>query len=85
MALAPPLLPRSPKSSLKSRFALRWSPTSKQCKKKPDFVDLEAKIIYELKPFNKNGLRSGTKQLAKYKPLLEQKYGGTFITILEFY
>lgn len=52
---------------------------------RPDFVDLEAKIIYELKPFNKNGLRSGTKQLAKYKPLLEQKYGGTFTTILEFY
>jgi|GEM_PF-2275697 hypothetical protein len=52
---------------------------------RPDFVDLEAKIIYELKPFNKNGFRSGTKQLAKYKPLLEKQFGGEFKTVLEFY
>jgi hypothetical protein len=52
---------------------------------RPDFVDLGTKTIYELKPFNPRGIQMGTQQLNKYKFLFEQKYGGTWNTILDFY
>jgi RHS repeat-associated protein len=52
---------------------------------RPDFVDFGTKTIYELKPFNPRQIQLGTKQLNNYKSLFEQKYGGTWNTILEHY
>ncbi|EKB04389.1 hypothetical protein HMPREF9716_03301, partial [Myroides odoratus CIP 103059] len=52
---------------------------------RPDFVDFGTKTIYELKPFNPRGIRSGTKQLNNYKSLFEQNYGGTWKTVLDHY
>jgi hypothetical protein len=52
---------------------------------RPDFVDLSTKTIYELKPFNPRSIQMGTQQLSKYKFLFEQKYGGTWNTVLDFY
>lgn len=52
---------------------------------RPDFVDFGTKTIYELKPFNLRGIQMGTQQLNKYKSLFEQKYGGTWNTVLDLY
>ena len=52
---------------------------------RPDFVDFGTKTIYELKPFNPNGIKMGTQQLEKYKALFEQTYGGTWKTVLDLY
>lgn len=52
---------------------------------RPDYVDFTTKTIYELKPFNPRGIQLGTKQLNNYKSLFEQKYGGTWNTVLDFY
>ena len=55
---------------------------------RPDFVDLDNYIIYELKPANKNSILRGYKQLDKYKYLFD-KYrpvrNGEWQTILELY
>ena len=48
---------------------------------RPDYVDFDSKIIYELKPFNLKSIKSGIKQLQKYN----QKLGGGFKMILEVY
>ena len=48
---------------------------------RPDYVDFDNKIIYELKPFNPKSIKSGIKQLQKYN----QKLGGGFKMILEVY
>jgi len=52
---------------------------------RPDFVDFGTKTIYELKPFNPQGIQLGTKQLNNYKSLFEQNYGGTWNTVLDHY
>jgi hypothetical protein len=52
---------------------------------RPDFVDFNTRTIYELKPFNPRGIRSGEMQLEKYKKLFEERYGPGWSTILEFY
>jgi hypothetical protein len=52
---------------------------------RPDFVDFGTKTIYELKPFNPRQIQLGTKQLNNYKSLFEQKYGGTWKTVLDTY
>lgn len=52
---------------------------------RPDFVDFNTKTIFELKPFNPRGIKSGTKQLEKYKSIFDDKYGGDWKTVLEFY
>ncbi|RHL74994.1 hypothetical protein DWZ99_20145, partial [Odoribacter splanchnicus] len=36
-----------------------------------DFLDIENKIIYELKPFNPRSIKGGIKQLHEYKRELE--------------
>ena len=46
-----------------------------------DFLDDAGKVIYELKPFNKNGLKAGIKQLRRYNNAL----GGNYSMVLEFY
>jgi RHS repeat-associated protein len=52
---------------------------------RPDFVDIATRTIYELKPFNPNGIRRGTRQLEKAKALFESTRGGTWNTVLDFY
>ena len=55
---------------------------------RPDFVDFDNHIIYELKPANKNSILRGYKQLDKYKYLFD-KYrpvrNGEWQTILDLY
>ena len=53
---------------------------------RPDFVDFGTNTIFELKPFNKNGFKTGTKQLEKYKVAFEKHYpGSTWNTLLQHY
>ena len=48
---------------------------------RPDYVDFDNKIIYELKPINPRSVRSGVRQLQKYN----QALGGGFTMRLELY
>ncbi len=43
--------------------------------KRIDYIDFKTKTIYELKPYNLNGIKSGTKQLAGYLKEVEKEYG----------
>jgi RHS repeat-associated protein len=52
---------------------------------RPDLVDFQNYIIYELKPYNPQGVRSGIKQLERYKRLFELKTGATWDTFIDFY
>lgn len=52
---------------------------------RPDFVDFQNYIIYELKPYNPQGVRNGIKQLERYKRLFELKTGATWDTFIDFY
>jgi hypothetical protein len=52
---------------------------------RPDFVDVNKRIIYELKPNNPRGIKSGLKQLEKYKKKFEEAYGGVWETVLDLY
>ena len=46
-----------------------------------DFLDDAGKTIYELKPFNSQGLKAGINQLRRYNKVL----GGDYSMVLEFY
>ncbi len=48
---------------------------------RPDYIDFTNNIIYELKPMNSRGIRSGIKQLQRY----DKAFGGGFTLILELY
>ena len=48
---------------------------------RPDYIDFDNKIIYELKPMNRRGVRSGIRQLQKYN----KAFGGGFTLRLELY
>lgn len=48
---------------------------------RPDYVDFDANIIFELKPMNQRGIRDGVRQLQKYNEAL----GGGFTLMLELY
>jgi len=53
---------------------------------RPDFVDFSTNTIYELKPFNPNGIKSGLKQLDKYKKAFIENYPGyEWKTVLDYY
>ena len=52
---------------------------------RPDFVDFGTKTIYELKPFNPRGIKSGLAQLEKYRSQFEGVYGGVWNTVLDLY
>lgn len=52
---------------------------------RPDFVDRNRRIIYELKPNNPRQITAGLKQLEKYKGLFEQEFGGVWKTVLDKY
>lgn len=53
--------------------------------KRVDFIDLENKIVYELKPNNPNQIRKGTKQLAGYLEEIESVFGGGWSSVLDTY
>ncbi len=48
---------------------------------RPDYIDFNTRTIYELKPMNPRGARSGISQLQKYNKTL----GGGFDLRLELY
>jgi RHS repeat-associated protein len=50
-----------------------------------DFIDLENKIIYELKPNNRRAIRAGERQLEMYRKEVESIYGNGFKTVLDKY
>ena len=52
---------------------------------RPDFVDMNKRIIYELKPNNPRQIKAGWKQLNNYKTLFEQQYGSTWKIVLDLY
>jgi hypothetical protein len=52
---------------------------------RPDFVDMNKRIIHELKPYNPRQISAGWKQLNNYKTIFEQQYGGTWKTVLDLY
>ena len=53
--------------------------------KRIDYIDFETKTIYELKPYNPNGIKSGIKQLDGYLKEVESIYGGGGKTVLDTY
>lgn len=64
-----------------SEFKLEWKEYSGIKGIKPDYVDFDKKVIYELKPMNARSIRSGIRQLKKYNKAL----GGGFSMQLELY
>lgn len=51
-----------------------------------DFINFNTNTIYELKPYNPNGVRKGIRQLRRYKTSMERSYPGSYWnTIIEFY
>ncbi|WP_229655121.1 RHS repeat-associated core domain-containing protein [Flavobacterium sp. LC2016-23] len=52
---------------------------------RPDFVDFSTRTIYELKPYNPNQIKVGTRQLFNYKVHFEKNYGGVWNTVLDHY
>ena len=48
---------------------------------RPDYIDLDAKVIYELKPNNPRAIRQGVHQLQKYN----RSVGGGYRLRLEVY
>ena len=57
-------------------------------KRRIDFLDIENKIIYELKPFNPRSIKGGIKQLHDYKrelKLVPEFKEYTWTMILETY
>ncbi|WP_352177323.1 hypothetical protein [Parageobacillus sp. G301] len=51
----------------------------------PDFVDLNTRTIYELKPYNPKAIAQGKRQLRKYKRAFKQKIGLKWKTVLHLY
>ena len=62
-----------------------FNPKFKESRKisgvRPDYIDFDNKIIYELKPMNPQGIRSGIRQLQRYN----KAFGGGFTLRLELY
>ena len=52
---------------------------------RPDFVDFQNHKIYELKPYNPQGVKTGIKQLNRYKNAFEAETGKSWSTYLDFY
>ncbi|MBE0450723.1 MAG: SBBP repeat-containing protein [Clostridia bacterium] len=53
--------------------------------KRIDFIDFETKTIYELKPYNPNQIKAGTKQLDGYLKEVEEVFGEGWKTVLDTY
>ena len=62
-----------------------FNPRFKESRKirgvRPDYIDFDNKIIYELKPMNPRSVRSGVRQLQRYN----KAFGGGFTLRLELY
>jgi hypothetical protein len=54
-------------------------------KNRIDFIDLEKKIIYELKPNNPRSISDGYKQLDRYLKEVESIYGSGWKAVLDTY
>lgn len=52
---------------------------------RPDFVDMNTRTIFELKPNNPRSIKQGWNQLAKYKMIYEQELGGSWKIVLDVY
>ena len=53
---------------------------------RPDFIDLNNQIIYELKPYNPRSIKQGLKQLDMYEKVLkEQGSKGEWKHVLDLY
>jgi hypothetical protein len=50
-----------------------------------DFIDLERKIIYELKPFTPSGIARGAKQLKRYVDAANRELGDGWVGELHLY
>ena len=50
-----------------------------------DLIDFDARIIYEVKPHNSNGIRTGLRQLETYRIEVESIFGSGWRTILITY
>jgi RHS repeat-associated protein len=50
-----------------------------------DGIDKGAKIVYELKPYNKRNIRKGIKQLYRYREALENAGEGVYSMVLVLY
>jgi histidinol-phosphate/aromatic aminotransferase/cobyric acid decarboxylase-like protein len=53
--------------------------------KRADAVNLEAKVVVELKPNNPNAIRVGEKQVEAYRQELETMFGGKWTSRIETY
>ena len=53
---------------------------------RPDFIDLNNQIIYELKPYNPRSIKQGLKQLERYEKVLKkQGADGEWKHVLDLY
>jgi hypothetical protein len=52
---------------------------------RPDFVDLNNRIIYELKPNNPRAIRAGGKQLKLYQEAYQAKLKKDWKIVLDLY
>ena len=64
-----------------SEFVSEWKEYSKIKGIRPDYIDFDAKVIYELKPNNPRAIRRGISQLQEYN----RSVGGGFRLKLEVY
>jgi hypothetical protein len=53
--------------------------------KRIDYLDMQSRTIYELKPNNPRSIREGTRQLERYKDLMEREFGAGWKTVLDTY
>ncbi len=53
--------------------------------KRIDFIDLDNKIVYELKPNNPSAIKSGQKQAQEYVNELIEEFGGEWTIIIDTY
>lgn len=63
------------------KFNPKWNEYNEIKGIRPDYVDFDAKIIYELKPNNPKSISQGIKQLNRYNKAL----GGGFKMVIEVY
>lgn len=54
-------------------------------KRRPDAVNVQERVVVELKPNSPAAIRRGQRQVERYRQELEAKYGGTWTARLETY
>ena len=53
--------------------------------RKPDAVDIDSKVVRELKPNNPRAVRRGEKQVERYRQELEDIEGGDWTGVVDTY